>query len=116
MRRAKKSVTDQMSMGYPRFKVHNSVELLTKFTRDKYAISDDIGIIILPGMHVAERFVAFAELNRADKGKCSIRKYEDIPERAQDLISWTTYPLEHFASKAKAFLAAYGRDSLFETS
>ena len=30
-------------------------------------------------------------------------KYEDIPERAQDLISWTTYPLEHFASKAKAF-------------
>ena len=63
-----------MSMGYPRFKVHNSVELLTKFTRDKYAISDDIGIIILPGMHVAERGLpAFAELNRADKGKCSMK-------------------------------------------
>lgn len=96
-------VKDQMSMGYPRFKVHSSVEHLIDFTREKYDIHSDLGIIILPGIHVAKRFVEFIEHGYEEKGKCTIGKYDDIPEHVQHLLTWTTYPLEDSTLKAKAF-------------
>ncbi len=96
-------VKDQMSMGYPRFKVHSSIETLIEFTREKYAIHDDLGIIILPGTNVAKRFVAFAEQDEGDKGKCNVGQYDDLPEHVKGLLTYTTYPIKDFVSKAKAF-------------
>lgn len=96
-------VIQQMSMGYPRFKVHISIEMFNQYCKDRFCVSEGMGAITLPGSIVANRFIAFVSHSEPDMARnCVVYDVEELPECLREKISFVAYPIGA-ASLAKAF-------------
>lgn len=96
-------VTREMSMGYPRFKVHSSIDAFNDYCKQKFCVPEDMGAIALPGPIVANRFVAFVGHTKPEMAdNCKIYEIPGLTESLIEQIAFVAYP-SGAAHLAKAF-------------
>lgn len=96
-------VTQQMSMGYPRFKVHSSIDTFNDYCREKFCVPESMGAIALPGSIVANRFVTFVGHSEPEMARnCVVYEVKELSESLREQLAFVSYPIGA-AHLAKAF-------------